>query len=125
LVFPTASLRVLDPKDSSEDRGNVQKTMETEVLRISEYLQVTFEATAVDRPNAANQLRVRGNLTIRGKTQPVIIPVTFAHVDDGSYKAVGEYKFKQTAFGIKPTQRLGGAVTVKDELRVEFELFLK
>jgi polyisoprenoid-binding protein YceI len=124
LTFATSGIRVLDPKESANDRAKVQETMETEVLRISEYPTVVFESTSVDR-DSAGAIRVHGNLTIRGKTQPVIIPVAFTRLADGTYRAAGSYKFKQTTFGIRPIQLAGGTVKVKDELRTEFELFLK
>jgi polyisoprenoid-binding protein YceI len=98
--------------------------METEVLRISEYPQVTFESTGIETAGG-NQLRVRGNLTIRGKTQPVLIPLTFTRMNDGTYQANGKYSFKQSTFGIKPIQIGGGTVKVKDELQTEFEISLK
>ena len=125
LDFSVAELRVLDPKESAEDRAKVQKNMETEVLRVSEYPHVKFESTAVEKTDAASRLRVRGNLTIRGRTQPVVIPLVLTRMDDGTYRASGEYRFKQTLFGIEPIQLLGGTIKVKDELRVEFELFLR
>jgi polyisoprenoid-binding protein YceI len=125
LTFSTAGIRVLDPKESAKDRAKVQTTMETEVLRLSQYPQVTFESTGLDGSGTADAFRVRGNLTIRGKTQPVILPLTLTHLDDGTYRARGEYKLKQTAFGIQPIQLAGGTVKVKDEVRTEFELFLK
>jgi polyisoprenoid-binding protein YceI len=125
LDFPTPAIRVIDPKESDKDRGQVQKTMETDVLRISEFPMVTFESTAIERVEGADRFRVRGTLTIRGKSQPATIPITLTRVADGNYRAVGEYKFKQTSFGIKPIQLAGGTVKVKDELQVEFELFLQ
>ena len=125
LRFATADIRVMDAKESAGDRAKIQKTMETEVLRVSEYPQVTFESTGIERANAADALRVRGNLTIRGKTQPIIIPTTLTRLNDGSYRANGQYSFKQTSFGIQPIQLAGGTVKVKDEVRTEFELFLK
>ena len=124
LAFSTAGIRVLDPKEDAKDRAKVQTTMETEVLRVSQYPQVTFESTGLERSGSADALRVRGNLTIRGKTQPVVVPLTLTH-DDGTYRVRGEYKLKQTAFGIQPIQLAGGTVKVKDEVRTEFELFLK
>jgi len=124
LTFSTADIRVLDPKESAKDRAKVQTTMETEVLRVSQYPQVTFESIGVERSSSADALRVRGNLTIRGKTQPVVVPLTLTH-DDGTYRVRGEYKLKQTAFGIQPIQLAGGTVKVKDEVSTEFELFLK
>ena len=125
LEFATAGIRVIDPHESDKDRTEVQKTMETQVLRISEYPRVTFESTGVEQDGALNRLRLRGNLTIRGKTLPVIIPVMVTRLADGTYRATGEYKFKQSSFLIKPIQLAGGAVKVKDELQTEFELFLK
>ena len=125
LEFPVSALRVLDPKESAKDRAQVQKTMETEVLRVSEFPKITFESSAIERAEGTDRFRVRGNLTIHGAKQPVIIPVTLTRLNDGTYRAVGEYKFKQTSFGIKPIQLAGGTVKVKDELEIEFELFLQ
>jgi polyisoprenoid-binding protein YceI len=125
LEFPTADIRVIDPGESEKDRAEVQKTMETEVLHVSEYPRITFESTGVEPDGALNRLRLRGNLTIRGKTLPVTVPVMVTRLDDGTYRATGEFKFKQSSFLIKPIQLGGGTVKVKDELRTEFELFLK
>jgi polyisoprenoid-binding protein YceI len=124
LKFAAAELRVLDPKESPEDREKVQKTMETEVLRVREYPVITFESTGVTA-DASDRFRVRGNLTIRGKTAPVAIPVIVSRLDDGSYRVTGSYKFKQSLFGIEPIRLMGGTVRVKDEVRTEFDLFLK
>src|SRR5262245_50821406 len=74
LSFDTAEIKVMDPKVSDKDRAEIQKTMETDVLSISEFPQITFESTAIERGGGADQLRVRGNLTIRGKTQQAVIP---------------------------------------------------
>ena len=124
LVFTTADIKVMDPKEGASTRAKIQATMETEVLRISEYPQVVFESTSVERPSAA-ALRVHGNLTIRGKTQGIVVPLTFTSLPDGTYAAKGAYNFKQTGFGIQPVQLGGGTIKVKDELQTEFELFLK
>lgn len=125
LTFAASDIRVLDPKESADDRVKVQRNMETDVLRISEFPQVTFQSTGIERAGATDSLRVRGDLTIRGKTQSVIIPLTLTQLADGTYRAVGEYRFKQTSFGIQPIQLAAGTIKVKDELRVDFELFLK
>ena len=125
LEFPSADIRVIDPKESEKDRAEVQRTMETDVLRVSEYPSITFESTAVERTGDANRMRVRGNLTIRGKTLPVVIPLTLTHLEEGTYRATGEYRFKQSSFLIKPIQLAGGTVKVKDELETQFEIVLK
>lgn len=125
LTFTTADIKVLDPKESTTNRAKIQKTMETEVLRISEYHEVVFESTSIERSAPSDTLRVHGNLTIRGKTQPIVVPLTFTSLSDGTYEAKGMYRFKQTTFGIQPIQLGGGTIKVKDELQTEFELFLK
>ena len=125
LSFATEAIRVIDPKQDSKDRAKIQKTMETEVLGIQQYPQITFESTHIERGGGSGALRVSGNLTIRGKTQEIVVPVTLEHLNDGTYHAKGEYKFKQTLFGIKPIQLAGGTVKVKDEVETDFELFLK
>ena len=125
LIFPSASVRVMDPNESAKDRAAVQQNMETDVLRISEFPRIVFESTAIELSGPANQMKIHGNLTIRDKTQPVVIPVTFKRLGDGTYQANGKYNFKQSSFGIKPIQLAGGTIKVKDELESEFELFLK
>jgi polyisoprenoid-binding protein YceI len=125
LDFPASNVRVIDPKESEKDRAEVQKTMETEVLRISEFPRIAFASTAIERTNEPDGFRVHGNLTIRGKTQPVTISVTLTRLSDATYRATGHTKFTQTSFGIKPIQLGGGTVKVKDELEIEFELFLR
>jgi polyisoprenoid-binding protein YceI len=124
LVFTTADIKVMDPKESASTRAKIQATMETEVLRISEYPQVVFESTSVERPSA-DAIRVHGNLTIRGKMKSIVVSLTLTSLPDGTYTAKGAYNFKQTTFGIQPVQLGGGTIKVKDELQTEFELFLK
>jgi polyisoprenoid-binding protein YceI len=125
LTFPAADIKVIDPKVSAKDRAEVQKTMETEVLAISEHPRIMFESTAIEQDKTPGQLRVRGNLTIRGMTRSVVIPLTFMDMGNSTYRAVGKYSFKQTNFGIKPIRIAGGTVKVKDEVETEFEIFLK
>jgi polyisoprenoid-binding protein YceI len=99
--------------------------MENDVLLVSKFPKIIFESTSIELGSAANQLKVHGNLTIRDKTQAVVIPLTFKRLGDGTYQADGKYNFKQSSFGIKPIQLGGGTIKVKDDLESEFEIFLK
>jgi polyisoprenoid-binding protein YceI len=125
LTFTAADIRVTDPKESASERAKVQETMDKDVLAVTDHPRILFESTAIERSGAADTFRVRGNLTIRGKTQSVVVPVTLTRLEDGTYRATGRYEFKQTSFGIRPIQLAGGTVKVKDEVRTEFELYLK
>jgi polyisoprenoid-binding protein YceI len=126
LTFPAGKVTVLDPKDDPKDRTKVQQTMETDVLRVREFPSIRFRSTGVRRAQGkTNGLIVDGQLTIRDRTQPVAIPLEVTRAENGLILVKGEYSFRQTAFGIQPVKVAGGAVRVKDELRVRFELFLK
>ena len=125
LTFPATSVRVMDPNESEKDRATVQQNMENDVLMVSTFPRIVFESTSIELGGTANQLKVHGTLTIRDKTQPVVIPLAFKQLGDGTYQADGKYNFKQSGFGIKPIQLGGGTIKVKDDLETEFELFLK
>ena len=99
--------------------------MNTDVLRIQQFPSIRFRSTGVRRaPGRENGFIVDGQLTIRDRTQPVSIPLEAAPVGGGSIRVRGEYSFRQTAFGITPVRVAGGAVRVKDEVKVRFELYL-
>ena len=126
LTFPANKITVLDPKDSASDRAKVQEQMDTDVLRIQEFPSIRFRSTGVRRTQGReNAIMVDGQLTIRDRTQTVAIPVEIGSAGDGSTRVRGEYSLRQTAFGITPVRVAGGAVRVKDEVKVRFELYLR
>jgi len=125
LTFAANKITVLDPKESASDRAKVQQQMDTDVLRTQEFPSIRFRSTAVRRAQGKqNGFVVDGQLTIRDRTQPVAIPVEVSS-SGGSTRVQGEYSFKQTAFGITPVRVAGGAVRVKDEVKVRFDLYLR
>ena len=80
--------------------------------------EITFRSTDAEAIGT-NSWRVRGNLTLHGHTQVVTVEVreTAGHF-------VGTLRLKQSAFGIKPVKVAGGAIRVKDETRIEFDIQL-
>ncbi len=122
LSFATADIKVLDPEHPA-DRPKVQETMETEVLKTKDFPEVRFKSERV-RTEKPGSVVVDGSLTIRGNTQKVSIPLSLTEVRPGQVRAQGKYAFKQSTFGIKPVQLMGGTVKVKDELKIEFDLLL-
>jgi hypothetical protein len=65
--------------------------------------------------------RVEGDLTLRGSTQRLSAPLTVRE-EPGRLVVVGEVRFKQTAFGLKPYSAMLGALKVQDEVRVSWEV---
>lgn len=112
-----AALRVRDPGASDKDRDEIQKTMlGPEVLDVDRYPEIVFQSTAA-RETGAGSWTVTGELTLHGQTKLIAVEV---HQRGGGY--TGTARLKQSEFGIKPVKVAGGAVKVKDEVRVEFDV---
>ena len=63
---------------------------------------------------------IEGTVTLNGKTQPARLQLT----DSGSGQYRGSVTLAQTGFGIKPYTGFFGALKLKDEVVVEFEVDL-
>jgi len=112
------TLRVLDPKVSDSDRAEIQGTMlGPSVLDSEKFTEIRFRSISVERRGEGKWM-VSGDLTLHGQTHPVKAEVEGR---DGHY--TGAAQLRQTDFAIKPVSIAGGSIKVKDEVRVEFELF--
>jgi polyisoprenoid-binding protein YceI len=105
-----------DQSLSPEHQAEVQRTMQTQVLESDQFPEITFRSTSV-RDTAGDAWEVLGDLTLHGKTRPVMAKV---QKQQGAY--VGRCQFKQTEFGIQPVRVAGGVVKVKDQLDIEFSV---
>src|SRR5438067_10984400 len=114
------SLRVEDPGTAAEKKAQIQQRMlGPDVLDSDHFPVIQFRSTSVS--GAPADLRVAGNLTLRGQTQPVEAKVQ--QIANGHWR--GTAALKQSAFGIKPISLAGGTVKVKDEVKLEFEILTK
>ncbi len=111
-------LKVLDPQLSADKRAEVQKTMHSaEVLDSAQFPEIRFRSTSIEQAGEGSWT-VRGHLTLHGQTQPVVVSVSGGN---GHYR--GTASLRQKLFGIKPVSVAGGAIRVKDELKIEFEIY--
>ena len=118
LQVDARQLQVLDPDLSAKDRAEVQQTMlGPSVLDSAKFSEIRFRSLTIEK-TGEGKWRVHGDLTVHGQTRPVLVEVTG---EPGHYR--GSATVKQTDFGIKPVSAAGGAIKVKDEVRVEFEIF--
>ena len=79
----------------------------------------SFASTRVI-PSGSSGGAVEGTVTLNGKTQPARLQLT----DSGSGQYRGSATLAQTGFGIKPYTGFFGALKLKDEVVVEFEVDL-
>lgn len=119
-VVESGAMKVLDPKLSADKRREIQDRMEgPEVLDSAHFPKISFESTKVEHTGSAG-LRVEGRLSLRGVTRSITASVK---TENGRY--VGTSTLSQREFGIKPISIAGGAVKVKDELKIEFDIKVK
>ncbi len=120
LRFRTAELQVEDPGTSESERKVIRQTMlSPDVLDASRYTEIGFRSATAEAAGIPAAWKVHGELTLHGETHPVVVDV---REEKGYYQ--GTALFKQTTFGIKPVKIAGGAVRVKDEVRIEFKIQL-
>lgn len=118
-VVRAATMQVLDPKASAEERAKIQTTMlGPDVLDTERFPEIRFQSTSIE-PAGDGRWVVRGNLILHGQTRPVTVRVA---EKEGRY--MGSATLQQSDFGIQPIRLFGGTVKVKDVVRIEFEILL-
>jgi polyisoprenoid-binding protein YceI len=104
--------------DSARE-GTHKNMMKPEVLDGEHYPTVTVTAVGIVR--ADDDYEVSFQVDLRGAQHILTAPV---HLVIGAQEltATGELSFKQSDLGITPFTALGGAIAVKDEMRVKFDI---
>ena len=120
LTVDARGMRVMDKGISEKDRADIQQTMlGPKVLDSEKFPTIRFRSTRVELLGEG-KWSLLGDLTIHGETRPVKVRVEGAN---GRYHGTAE--LKQKDFGITPVTVGGGAVKVKNELRIEFDIVSK
>lgn len=97
-------MRVLDPKASDKDRGDVQTRMlGSEVLDVDRFPKITFQSSAIQRAGSDGWL-VRGELGLHGQTHAISVKVVL----EGQHYT--------------PIRIAGGTVQVKDDVKIDFDI---
>jgi YceI-like protein len=117
IVVDARNLQVLDADASPKDREQVRvRMLGPEVLDTRRFPEIRFESSSAERTESGAWI-VHGQLTLHGLTRPVVTTIT---EDQGHYR--GAMLLRQTDYGITPISVAGGAVKVKDELKLDFDI---
>jgi len=100
---------------TDRDRREIKKQM-TGILGSA---TATFASSRVI-PAGASAGAIEGTVTLNGKTQPARLQLTVS--GDGQYR--GSATLAQSGFGIKPYSGFFGALKLKDEVTLEFQVTL-
>jgi polyisoprenoid-binding protein YceI len=98
------------------DRAEINKTLK-EILRTAQHPTITFRSKQLDE--SAGSFTLDGELTIMGVTQPVTVQ---GRVTNG--RVVGGATVVQSRWGIRPYSAFLGALKLKDEVKVDFDVAL-
>jgi polyisoprenoid-binding protein YceI len=98
------------------DRAEINKTLK-EILRTAQHPTITFRSKRLD--GSAGSFTLEGELTIMGVTRPVTVQ---GRVTDG--RVVGGATVVQSRWGIRPYSAFFGALRLKDEVKVDFDVAL-
>src|SRR5258708_4470107 len=102
LRVDSRKMRVLDPDTSADKRAEIQHTMQSDkVLDVEKFPEISYQSTTITS-RSEGRWEVRGNLTLRGKKQPVAVDVS---LQGGHYR--GAASIKQTDFGIETSTATG------------------
>ena len=99
------------------DRAEIRKTLREKILQTTRYPTIIFQSTRV--AGTPESFQIEGDLTIIGSTQPVTVQGTLA-----AGRARGSAAVTQSTWGIRPYSALFGALKLRDEVEVEFDLAL-
>ncbi|HEX8149429.1 MAG TPA: YceI family protein [Pyrinomonadaceae bacterium] len=94
------------------------------VLEPDKYPEITFKSTDVSvepRGGDLYALKLGGDLTLRGVTRHVTIPVEVTLRGD-ELRARGEFTVKRSDFKVPATSAVHGTVRVRDRMKVSFDI---
>ncbi len=117
------SLAVADDVNA-KDRQDIENRMKQDVLETSRFPEILYQSTqiiakAIGGPRFSVVLK--GDLTLHGVTrsQDILAQVMLV---DGTLRASGDFSLLQSNFDIRLVSVAGGALKVKDELKLNFNI---
>lgn len=121
---PAGALEVVDAiegrerrpgKLSAKDKAQINENVANDVLEVARFPAIEFESTRVEP--APDGYRVHGRLSLHGQTRAL----AFVARRSGA-RLSGEVGIHQPDFGIEPYRALGGALRIRPDVSVVFEL---
>lgn len=123
LSVNTASMSVQDDI-SDKDRREIERMMNDQVLETAKYPEVLYEAPIVSIAKLGESLytaNLDGNLTLHGITRRRPITARIA-LYGAMLRASGDFTLDQSDYQIKPFSFAGGALKLKDQIKLTFEM---
>jgi polyisoprenoid-binding protein YceI len=123
IIAKSSSLSVQDDI-SAKDLREMERLMNQEVLETAKFPEILYQASNISITKMADMIysaMLNGNLTLHGvsRNQPITVRVALL---GSMLRASGDFSLSQTDHDIKSVSVAGGALKLKDELKLSFEL---
>jgi polyisoprenoid-binding protein YceI len=123
IAMKASSLSVQDDI-SAKDIKEMERLMNQEVLETAKFPGILYEAPTISVTKLGDSLywaTLNGSLTLHSVAR--VTPISARVTMFGSVlRASGEFSINQSGFNIKPVSVAGGALKLKDELKMSFEI---
>jgi polyisoprenoid-binding protein YceI len=124
LLVESASLVVKDDWVNENERKKIADEALNKKLMVGQYPEIRFRSAAIRPSDTPHRYEVQGELTIRGITKPVVVPVTLSQ--KGEHLVFeGEAVVKIKDYNMKPPSAALGLIGTKNEMTVSFQLEAK
>ena len=123
LTVQPGSMAVLDDI-SDKDRREMERLMKEEVLEVARYPEIRYEAATIAVSRVDGSLysaTLNGNLSLHGVTRGQPITARIAAFGE-MLRTSGDFSLRQSDYQIKPVSVAGGALKLKDEVKLSFEM---
>ena len=107
-----------------DDRLKMESLMRGEVLEVERFPNAVFESTEIKAREAGDNLleaQVVGELTLHGVTRQHSFDVRVTNLGS-MLRVAGSFRLLQSDYAISRVSMAGGALRLKDELRLNFEV---
>ena len=119
----TISVKDLKSKESALDK-NMYKALKAETYPDILFRLAKYEVIASTVSAGASQIKTEGSVTIAGTVQPITLFID-ALPQETHLRIQGHYMLLMTDFGIKPPTMMMGAIKVRNQIMIQFDLKLQ
>src|SRR5688500_14354219 len=114
------SVAEVGPEFGEEDRRKITRDIHEKALEVSKFPAIVFQSTGLS-VQAADQVVIRGDLTLHGVTRPVSVPARI-QVEGDRLTASGTFTIRHSDFDIERLSAAAGTVKAKDAITLTFQL---
>jgi len=123
IVAHSASLTDTDDI-SAKDRDEINQRMHDEVLDSDSFPEILYESSRVSASKSGEGqywAAITGELSLHGvkRNQPISVRIS---VNGDTLRATGDFSVRLSDYEIRPVTAAGGAIRLKDELKLSFDI---